>query len=287
MKIKKTRTANYREDYLLNNSEFRPDLPGIVVHSFCHSILQPQWQPKLDLFPYILVSIILSGEEKYMDIGGDLIRKQPGFFSISDLNFGINIHKRKETLERYFVLLRLNRFLRELLQVVFPAGLPHFMPKHPERLKHRFEDIRRILRRKGDIDNSLLGAMAFRLLCEAAEQLAPTERLPLSLVNALHLIENRFNHAELTRQEIAAAVGISAPALGKMFQTHLHTTVNHYVVNLRLEKAKQLLAKTRYPVAEIASMCGFAHACYFSRIFHRKIGLLPLSYRRNAEQEIC
>ena len=287
MKKKNTRTENSQEDYLLNNLPFRLDFPGILVHSFCHSFLKPAWQSDRDPLPYIIISMIISGEENYDTVGGDRIRHRPNYFRIDDLNFTKgSIYRHKQILERYFVLLRLNRFLRELLQSMFPAGLPQFMPPHPDRLKQCFEDVRRVLRRKGEVDHSLLGAAAFRLLSEAADQLGPPERLPAPLVSALHLIENRFNHAQLTRQEIAAAAGISTAALGKMFQTHLHTTVNHYVVDLRLEKAKQLLAKTRYPVAEIASVCGFSHACYFSRIFHRKTGLLPLTYRRNTKQEI-
>ena len=287
MKKKNNRTADYQEDYLLNNLPFKTDFTGILVHSFCHSFLQPHWQPKLDSLPYVMLSIILSGDDIFLDDDGDRIRKRPGYFSISDLNFGlVGINRRKEILERYFVLLRMNRFLRELLQSMFPAGLPRFMPPHPERLIRCFEDIRSLLRRKSGIDHPLLGAAAFRLLCEAAEQLGPPEQRPEALVKALHYIDNRFTLAELSRREIAAAAGISDAALGKLFQTHLHTTVNHYVLKLRVEKAGQLLKKSNYPVAEIARMCGFPHSCYFAKAFRAHTGLLPLAYRRSAETKI-
>lgn len=287
MKKKNTRTADYQENYLMNDLPYRPDFPGILVHSFCHSFLQPQWRLKLDPLPYISVSIILSGEDIFLNDDGDRIRDRPGYFNISDLNFGTGgINRKKEILERYFIQLRVNRFLRELLQSLFPAGLPQFMPPHPERLKRCFEDIRRILRRKSEIDHPLLGAAAFRLLCEAADQLGPPEPTPEALVKALHYIDNRFSRTELTRREIAAAAGISDAALGKLFQTHLHTTVNRYVLKLRVEKAGLLLKNSRHPVAEIARMCGFPHPCYFAKVFRAHTGLLPLAYRRSPETEI-
>lgn len=286
MKKRQYSPGDYREDYLLNNSEYEPGFPGIRVHSFCHSRIYPRWRPISISRPYIMLSMIISGGENFLNADGDRILREPDSFSIHDLNNTRSgkVYLHKETLERYFVLLEVNRFLRDLLQSMFPAGLPQFRSPHPERLKRGFEDIRRVLRKKGETDNALLGAMAFRLLCEAAGQLAPPNRLPAPLTAALRHIENRFTFPELTRRETAAVSGVSTVVLGKLFRTHLQTTVNHYVVRLRMEKAKKLLAQTRLPVAEIAAMCGFAQSCYFSKVFRRQTGSLPLAYRSRKDQ---
>lgn len=286
MKKRQYSPGDYREDYLLNNSEYEPGFPGIRVHSFCHSRIYPRWRPIDISRPYIMLSMIISGGENFLNADGDRILREPDSFSIHDLNNTRSgkVYLHKETLERYFVLLEVNRFLRDLLQSMFPAGLPQFRSPHPERLKRGFEDIRRVLRKKGETDNALLGAMAFRLLCEAAGQLAPPSRLPAPLTAALRHIENRFTFPELTRRETAAVSGVSTVVLGKLFRTHLQTTVNHYVVRLRMEKAKKLLAQTRLPVAEIAAMCGFAQSCYFSKVFRRQTGSLPQAYRSRKDQ---
>ena len=287
MKKRHSATEDYQEDYLLNNSEYEPGFPGIRVHSFCHSRLYPRWRPIDVSRPYIMLSMIISGGENFLNAEGDRILRGTDFFSIHDLNNtgGGKVYLQKETLERYFVLLEVNRFLRDLLQSLFPAGLPQFLSPHPERLRRGFEDIRRAMRKKGETDNALLGGLVFRLLSEAACQLAPPSRLPAPLTAALRYIENRFTSPELTRRETAAVSGVSTVVLGKLFRTHLHTTVNHYVVRLRMEKAKKLLAQTRLPVAEIAVMCGFAQSCYFSKVFRRQTGSLPLAYRSRTERE--
>ena len=287
MKKRYSATGDYREDYLLNNSEYEPGFPGIRVHSFCHSRIYPRWRPIDVSRPYIMLSMIISGGENFLNADGDRIRREPDSFSIHDLNNtrGGKIYLQKEMLERYFVLLEVNRFLRDLLQSLFPAGLPQFHSPHPERLRRGFEDIRRAMRKKGETDNALLGGLVFRLLSEAAGQLAPPSRLPAPLTAALRHIENRFNSPELTRRETAFVSGVSTVVLGKLFRAHLQTTVNHYVVRLRMEKAKKLLVQTRLPVAEIAAMCGFAQSCYFSKVFRRQTGSLPMAYRSRTERE--
>ena len=150
MKKRRSKAADYQEDYLLNTAVFEPERQGISVHSFCHSLLLPNFNSVRKPMPYILAYLVLSGEENYLNEDGDRIVRKPGFFSIVDLN---QVHtprfRRKLRLERYFVLFRVNRFLRGLLDTLFPTGLPHDLAPHPERLKRGFEDIRRVLRKKG------------------------------------------------------------------------------------------------------------------------------------------
>ena len=49
---------------------------------------------------------------------------------------------------------------------------------------------------------------------------------------------------------------------------------------MRLEKAKDLLAKTQLFVSRIASMVGFEETASFSRFFAKQTGMSPLAYRR-------
>ena len=287
MKKRRSFSPDYQEDYLLNNSEFQPGWSGIRVHSFCHSLLLPNFTPDQHTRPFILVSLILSGEENYLDSEGDRILRKPGFFSIIDLNRNKTpIPRRKHPLERYFVLFHVNRFLRGVLDDLFPAGFPKGQAPDPARLKRCFEDIRKVLRKPGETDNMLLGAMGFRLLCEAAEQFSPHSDLPDSLNRALQFIDNRFCDPDLNRAEIAKAAGTSMVTLGKQFREHHHTTINHYITGLRLEKAVHLLEHTDLPVEAVSGQCGFTYAYYFARVFCQRYGRTPAKYRAEHAEKI-
>ena len=282
MKTRHSHSAEFREDYWMNDSEYRPGEPGIRLHSFCHSFLSPQWQPVVQRRQYIQVSMILSGKSEYINSDGDLISNPTNFFHISDLNTADEnrINRQKITLERYFILLHVNRLLRSVLNEFFPAGLPEFMPSDPAHLKNCFEDIRKCLRKKGPTDNAVLGALVFRLLTEAATQNTAGPRVRETLSAALRYIDNQFSIPTLTRDKAAAAAGVSVVALGKLFRSGMGTTAGKYITLMRLDKARHLLEFSELTVAQIAEQCGFSTGSYFTKVFRTHVGRTPLEYRQ-------
>ena len=280
MKKLRNKTPDFQEDYLLNTAPFAPERQWISVHSFCHSVLLPSYDLSHGPLPYFLVVLLLSGEYSYVNADQRRIKREPGFLTISDLNRGHPHFRGKSRLERYFVLIRTNRFLRDLLDRLFPAGLPDAMAPDPLRLKRCFEDIRRVLRKRGETDDALLGAMCFRLLCEASDQFSPHSELPEPLRRALQHIDTRIGDPTLNRANIARAAGISVASLGKIFSQKLHKTVNRHILDLRLEKSKYLLEQSEAPVSEVARQCGFAYSYYFIRLFREKYGRTALEYRK-------
>jgi AraC-like DNA-binding protein len=53
----------------------------------------------------------------------------------------------------------------------------------------------------------------------------------------------------------------------------------HEILNFRLNRAKQLLAETDFPLSLIAEKIGLEHTEYLSRIFKKKTGQTPVEYR--------
>ncbi len=84
----------------------------------------------------------------------------------------------------------------------------------------------------------------------------------------------------LSRQEIAAHVGLSADYLTSCFHKELGLTPVAYLNRYRIQQARQLLKNTHKSVTEIALDVGFSSSSYFSRIFRRETGMSPEAYRR-------
>ncbi|MBQ1262847.1 MAG: helix-turn-helix transcriptional regulator, partial [Oscillospiraceae bacterium] len=63
------------------------------------------------------------------------------------------------------------------------------------------------------------------------------------------------------------------------FKAEFGTTVNNYVTEKRLDLASVLLKGSRDSVKSIAVTCGFRDQNCFSRVFMKRFGTTPTSYR--------
>ena len=84
-------------------------------------------------------------------------------------------------------------------------------------------------------------------------------------------------------QAIAQVQNVSYEWLRKAFKSVTGTSPGQYLLNLKIEKAGQLLRETSMTIAEIASKSGFESEFYFSRIFKKKTGHAPSECRKNFE----
>ncbi len=79
--------------------------------------------------------------------------------------------------------------------------------------------------------------------------------------------------------ELAAAAGLSRFHFLRRFKRATGTTPWRYLTDLRLAKARSLLADPAMSVREAAAAAGFADPAYFSRLFRRRTGTTPSAYR--------
>ena len=81
--------------------------------------------------------------------------------------------------------------------------------------------------------------------------------------------------------DLAAAVGFTPTRFARGFKQGTGTTPYHYVLTVRLQRAKTLLRTTALPIIEIALACGFSHQEHLTRMFRRETGTTPAVYRRS------
>lgn len=81
-------------------------------------------------------------------------------------------------------------------------------------------------------------------------------------------------------EQLAQAVHISKRACFRTFREKLRMTPGEYLQSCRLQKACQLLAKTKEPVTRIAYHCGFGSGSYFGMVFRKAYGCSPSEYRK-------
>jgi AraC-like DNA-binding protein len=83
----------------------------------------------------------------------------------------------------------------------------------------------------------------------------------------------------ILRRDIAQHVNIAEDYLTFCFRQELGTTPIKYLQRYRLNQARSLLLESNKTITEIALMVGFSDAGYFSRVFHREMGVSPDKFR--------
>lgn len=73
---------------------------------------------------------------------------------------------------------------------------------------------------------------------------------------------------------------ISETLLQNRFRTCMHMTVHKKLMEMRLQRATELIINSEAPIEEIAAMTGFCNAPHLTRCFKQKNGLPPLRYRK-------
>jgi LacI family transcriptional regulator len=81
-------------------------------------------------------------------------------------------------------------------------------------------------------------------------------------------------------EDVVAHLAVSRSSLQRRFNDELGRTLHDVILDARLERACQLLAGTKLPLAEIADRAGFKHAEYLSAVFKKHFEMTPNAYRK-------
>jgi YesN/AraC family two-component response regulator len=90
------------------------------------------------------------------------------------------------------------------------------------------------------------------------------------------------NYAEDISLEIIADRFFLSPAyFSRLFKQYTGTTFIEYLIELRMEKAKELLTLGKYKVYEVSQIVGYKSEKYFFSVFKRYTGCSPAEYFRS------
>ncbi len=94
-------------------------------------------------------------------------------------------------------------------------------------------------------------------------------------------IQTHYGNEELRIEDIAKCVHMNYNHLCYVFKKMTSTTINDYLTEVRISKAKELFDRGEKVVQSIASRVGYADANYFGKCFKRYIGITPGKYVKN------
>jgi transcriptional regulator GlxA family with amidase domain len=106
--------------------------------------------------------------------------------------------------------------------------------------------------------------------------------LPKNLRDVITLMENNVEEM-LSADEMGELVGITRRQIQRLFQRYFDTTPARYYLQVRLNRAHQLLTQTNLSVSDISLACGFVSYPHFSKCFRECYGYPPSRARKLEE----
>ena len=105
----------------------------------------------------------------------------------------------------------------------------------------------------------------------------------MKLVTAVELMEANIREP-ISQFDLADYVDLSRRQLQRLFQKYLLCTPSRYYLQLRLQRARELLLQTDLSLVEIAAQTGFVSSSHFSKSYKELYGYSPSAERRGGNK---
>ncbi|MBM3596325.1 MAG: GlxA family transcriptional regulator [Alphaproteobacteria bacterium] len=141
-----------------------------------------------------------------------------------------------------------------------------------------------------DHGEDLANAVADQLIYSAIRTDRDTQRLSIptrigvrhpKLAQVIGMMEAAIEEP-VSPSELAEDVGMSTRQLERLFRRYLNRSPKRYYMELRLQKARNLLMQTDMSVINVALACGFASPSHFSKCYRAQYNTTP--YRERGTQ---
>jgi AraC-like DNA-binding protein len=113
-------------------------------------------------------------------------------------------------------------------------------------------------------------------------------QIPAEKAQPLHQISGLLGYLEqhyaepLTIGDLARKAHMSQSTLFRVFRHIMDRSPMDYLIQLRIDKAAQILRRESRRISEVSEAVGFSDSNYFSRQFHHVMGVSPREYRQRS-----
>lgn len=100
--------------------------------------------------------------------------------------------------------------------------------------------------------------------------------------NAMRFIDDHYSE-NITIVQIAEHLGITRKYFSHIFHELVHISPQEYLINIRMQKACELLRNNKNSVTETAMAVGYSDPFHFSKMFKKRIGLSPSEFLQTSQ----
>lgn len=115
-------------------------------------------------------------------------------------------------------------------------------------------------------------------ICNQMKVIRSSQILSKPIVLCIDYIYSHI-HYRITMKELSEYLKLSESYLSKLFHKEMGLPLSQYILDLKIEKAKNLLQYSEYNMIEISNYLSFSSQSHFIQVFQKKTGLTPRKYR--------
>lgn len=90
---------------------------------------------------------------------------------------------------------------------------------------------------------------------------------------------DKYYRCKISAEHLSVEVNLPKEKLQAGFQKRTKMTLHQYLLQIRIQKAKDLLANTNSPLKSIAYLTGFKDESYFCKVFKKFADITPIEFR--------
>ena len=167
----------------------------------------------------------------------------------------------------------------ELMELVQQAGSMFIMRLN---LQEQTEKLEEFYEKCGDCNTSDELFLELNTLTETCMKDLSEQResdIVRSVRQAKQYLQNHYPE-QITLEGVSEYLGLNSAYFSTLFKKETGTGFSKYLVNVRVEAAKELLRESNDTVAEICRRVGYNDVKHFSKIFEQNAGVKPAVYRK-------
>lgn len=136
------------------------------------------------------------------------------------------------------------------------------------------------------ISQDLLEILILNVLRRTKKEILikPSQRIKKECLFIEQYINEHFAE-DITLQKLSDITYLNKYYIVHVFKKYKGYSPINYLIERRMEEAKNLLATTNYSVTKVSEIIGFSSPSYFSQVFRRMLHCSPLQYRKDSADD--
>jgi AraC-like DNA-binding protein len=100
-----------------------------------------------------------------------------------------------------------------------------------------------------------------------------------SINRVIEFFREHYSNSDYSSEEVAKLANLSTYHFIRVFKQQTGRTPYDYLIDIKIERAKEMLKNKNYSIIDICFSCGFTNHSHFTTTFKKRMGVTPTEYR--------